>query len=87
MELVHARQYYSCLCTVPIFAKLLDPSRTNPYSEPDRQFACHTSWPVTIWSGRYAYFHEYHGGRATQYRFHDRYEWRQRGDIGFRRAM
>lgn len=64
---VHARQQYSCLCSIPIFAKLLDPSRTNPYPKPDRQFACHTPGPVSIWTRRYAHLYEYHGGRASQY--------------------
>ena len=83
MESVHARQQYFSLCSIPILAKLLDPSRTNPYPKPDRQFACHASWPVIVRIGRYAHLHEYHGGRATQYRLHDWHEWRQRGDTGF----
>jgi hypothetical protein len=84
---VYARQQYSGLCSIPIFAKLLDPSRTNPYPEPDRQFACYTSRPVPIWIRGYAHLHEYHGGRTTQHRFHDRHEWRQRSDTGLCRSM
>jgi hypothetical protein len=83
----HARQQYSGLCSIPIFAKLLDPSRTDSYPESDRQFACYTSRPLFVWTGGHAHLHEYHGGRTAQHRFHDRHEWRQRSDTGFCRSM